>query len=401
MRQVQEEKTARKAECEAIIEQCIATIDQATKEVADAKAYLVLLLEDRKKFAAAFKERVSLRKKEAAATQAALDALQAVSAGAKENVESFLQTSMKTTAKVGAKAKARMMAKLNKLLPKLTELGTDLNSPSLIQMSTVLRSMSHAMQKFDPYMEDQQKTFFDQGKFGPVLKLLNDLILRLEEEQAAESSQHEWCETEKESSVAAKEEREKTIQDLMMSIDSTSTTIKKLKEEIIFLESEIARVKEETRIAKEIRKEEHAVFVQAKADHEEVIKAIGIALEALSGQYAFIQLGAKHRTRQPGGGEIGSTPFAEYKSGSAGAGSAMEMLEDLQARYTEALETLIAEENAAQKAHEELLKRNAKFIKETTYTKNEKLKERRGAPETQRKVHQGDNLHKERETQGT
>jgi len=138
---------------------------------------------------------------------------------------------------------------------------------------------------------------------------------------------------------------------------------------------EIERVKEETRIAKEIREAEHKVYVQAKADHEEVIKAIQTALEALSGQYAFIQVNARHKSKQPG--ELGATPFAEFASGQSGAGSAMEMLEDLEAKYTQALEKIITDEQTAQKLHEELLKRNALFIEETTYTKNEKLKERR------------------------
>merc|ERR1719395_339694 len=90
MKQTQAEKTERKASCEATIQQCIATIDQATKEIADAKAFLKQLLLDRAEFTKIFGERTAMRKQEQAATQAALDALQAVSAGAKENV-GFLQ----------------------------------------------------------------------------------------------------------------------------------------------------------------------------------------------------------------------------------------------------------------------------------------------------------------------
>jgi chromosome segregation ATPase len=93
MKQTQAEKQAKKQECEATIEACIATIDQAEKEITDAKAYLEQLLKDRVVFTKAFGERNALRKKEQAATQAALDALQAVSAGAKEGVgEAFVQT---------------------------------------------------------------------------------------------------------------------------------------------------------------------------------------------------------------------------------------------------------------------------------------------------------------------
>jgi len=378
MKQTQAEKKAKKQECEATIEQCIATIDQAEKEIADAKAYLEQLLKDRVVFTKAFGERNALRKKEQAATQAALDALQAVSAGAKEGVgesfaqmPSFLQTSSSSKAKLGLKLKA----KLRTIYPRIHKLGEELKSPSLIQMAVVLKQLPTT--EADAYYDREQQSFFDQGKFGPVLKLLNDLIVQLEEEQAAETSQHEWCEGEKEQGVATKTERETRLHELKASIDSLTTQIKELKTEILFLESEIARVEEETRIAKQIREQEHKVFVQAKADHEEVIKAIQTALEALSGQYALIQTGSKHKTRQPG--DLGATPFAEYKSGGAGAGSAMEMLEDLEARYTQALEKLISDEEEAQRLHEELLKRNAKFIEETTATKNQKLKERRKA----------------------
>merc|ERR1719310_2357612 len=131
-----------------------------------------------------------------------------------------------------------------------------------------------------------------------------------------------------------------------------TTQIAQLKTEILFLESEIARVEEETRIAKQIRKEEHEVFVQSKKDHEEVIGAINTALEALSGQYGFLQISSSHQHKhklREGQPALGSTPFESYKSGTAGAGSAMEMLEDLLERYSTALAELIADENAARR----------------------------------------------------
>merc|ERR1719159_761132 len=266
---------------------------------------------------------------------------------------SFIQTSSSLQVQVGAKMKAKLQA----MYTKLRDLGEKYHAPALIQMAIALKQLSKGRQvpttEADAYYDREQQSFFDQGKFGPVLKLLNDLITQLEEEQAAETSQHEWCETEKEGGVNAKTERETNIHELKAKIDSLTTNIKELKTEILFLESEIARVEEETRIAKQIREQEHKVYVQAKADHEEVIKAIQTALEALSGQYALIQLGTRHKTRQPG--DLGATPFSEYKSGGAGAGSAMEMLEDLEARYTQALEKIISDEETAQKLHEELL----------------------------------------------
>merc|ERR1719380_411478 len=109
-------------------------------------------------------------------------------------------------------------------------LGKQVQSPVLIQTISRLRQ---------DYMSEDQASFYDNSKFGPVLKLLNDLIAKLEEEQNAETSQHEWCETEKDNSVASKTEREKNIQNLKQSIESLTVAIDQLKSEILFVQSEI------------------------------------------------------------------------------------------------------------------------------------------------------------------
>lgn len=367
-RQIQAEKQAEKQHSEATIEQCISTIAEAKQEIEEAQKYLEELLADRAKFAASYKKRVAMRSAERGATQAALDALQAVSAGAKAGVgesaaASFVQLGMST------QAESRIMSSLDKL----SKLGEQTKQPSLVQLAHHLKHRvghRHKHKQKDPmaaYMGAEQASFYDNSGFGPVLKLLNDLIVRLEEEQSAETSQHEWCETEKESGVASQQEREKITGDLKGTIESLTTQIAQLKTEILFLESEIARVEEENRIAKEIRAQEHAVYVKAKADHEEVIHAIETALEALSGQYGFIQLK-----------QMPDTPFSEYQSGAGGAGSAMEMLQDLLQRYSAALQKINADEEASQKAHDDLIAKNEQFIADTTNTRNSQLSQRRG-----------------------
>jgi len=348
----QAQKKQEKETAEAVIEECISTIDQAKKDILDAEEFLTQLLADRKKFTKEFGERSQIRSDEQAATQAALDALQAVSVGAKATV-GFIQISSTHT-----------MHRRRHLADKLRKIGSNIQSISLIQLSDQV----------------QQQGPSDDGSFDPVIKLLTDLIARLEEEASAETSQHEWCETEKTSSVTAKEERETSITELKAKINEDTTLSATLKTEILFLESEIARVEKETADAKVLRKEQHDAYVKAKADHEEVIKAIGLALEALSGQYggaaAFIQVGAAQNqaaNQAPGQANV----FNEYKSGGSGAGSAIEMLNDLQSRYTEALQEIEQTEVDQQKAHDELVATNEQFIADTTNTRNMKLKERR------------------------
>lgn len=360
MQHAQEEKTAKKAQCEATIKQCIATIDQAEKEISEAQAYVKQLLIDRAEFQKLFGERQAMRTQERAATQAALDALQSVSAGAKDTVEG--KSLLQEQSLLQMQSRVRSTSHKARALLKLVDLAHDMREPILVQVATFVRQ---------DYMGTEQQQHFDEGKFGPVLKLLNDLITRLEEEAAAETSQHEWCEGEKETSVANKGTREVSVHQLMQTIESLTTQIATLKTEVEFLVSEIARVTEETRVAKEIRAQEHELYVTGKADHEEVIKAIQLALQALGGQYGLLQFGD---LQQPGG----PAPFSEYSSGGAGAASALEMLQDLEGRYSQALAEIIASEKAAQKAHDELLVRNAQFIEDCTHTKNSKISERRG-----------------------
>merc|ERR1719352_2202561 len=92
-------------------------------------------------------------------------------------------------------------------------------------------------------------------------------------------------------------------------------------------------------------------------------------MSALSAQYGFLQLKQKTSHKQ--------SPFGEYSSGAAGGASAMQMLQDLNNKYSTTLTELIADENAAVKAHEELLRTNEQFRKDTTQTKQAKETEKR------------------------
>jgi len=356
------------------------TIDQCKKDIADTKLYLQQLENDRKTFGDAFKQRLATRNDEMAATQAALDALQAVSSSAKDAVEgggaSFLQvTSSRPIA--GRIARAATILHVT---------GEHLASVSLVQVASRMRMHARARagahvqvgaeeteddvsQDEEPgFMDSEQQDFHDASKFDPVVKLLTDLIGRLEEALNAETTQHDWCEKEKDTSVAAKGVRETAIKELKGTIESLSTEIDQLKEQITFHMSEIKRINKETATAKKLRAKEHKVFLKAKADHEEVIGAIRAALGALGGQYSFLQV-----EQVPGQQNV----FQDYQSGAGGAGSAMEMLQDLESRYSKALSELTADENAAQADHDALLKTNAQLVTDNTNDMNAKMSERR------------------------
>merc|ERR1719453_2038598 len=94
------EKEGTLEECNAKIEHFTAVISQAEQDITDAKAYIDKLLSDRAIFSKEFDNRSAMRNAEMTATQAALDALQEVTAAAgrtgvfmQDGQTAFLQTS--------------------------------------------------------------------------------------------------------------------------------------------------------------------------------------------------------------------------------------------------------------------------------------------------------------------
>lgn len=367
-----------KTNAESTITSCTAAIDQAEKNIADGKSFLQVLLADRAKFQEEFNQRTVMRNDEMAATQAALDALQAVSAGAKSGVSAAVLLQLMS------KDHGKKCPKCQKETERLVKLAQKLHSTELLQVISELTQRTVS------------KTLYSPDGFEPVKDLLRQLITRLEEEQSAETSHHDWCETEKSSSEAAQREREATIKDLQTEVEFLTTNTAQLKTELTFLADEYDRVKGETEHATSIRSEAHEVFAKAKSDHDEVIGAIEKAMEALGDKYSLLQkhsaitrknvmkvrtnLWAKHQSKVQVKSRVKgkASPFADYQSGSGAAGSATEMLEDLLSRYSTARTQLVGDEEAAVAAYKQLMATNKQFMKDTQNTLNSKMSERRG-----------------------
>lgn len=358
MRDEMAQKSLTKMQASSTITSCKATIAEANKNAADAKEYVALILSDRTKFKTEFDDRTRMRNDEIAATQAALDALQSVSAGAKSGVSGlFFQTHSIGFAKTTTNC-ARCAAEAQKLLT----LSKSLKSATLMQVAG--KMMQGHMAK---------------GDFEPVKELLRTLIERLEAEQSAESSHADWCATEKDSSQKGQADREDAIKTLQTEIEFFTTNIAQLKTELDFLGDELDRVKRESRVASDDRKEAHEAFVKAKGDHDEVIGAVEKAIEALGAQYSLLQGAAKgKRIQHHQAIATKDSPFSDYQSSSGSAGSASEMLEDLLGRYSTARTQLVRDEEHATSAYKNLMATNKQFLRDTEMTFNSKMSERRG-----------------------
>jgi len=354
-------KETEKENAESAITGALATINQATENKADAQTTLQQFTEDLAGFTIEFQARERTRTSEMAATQAALDAMQSISSGSKSGV-GFMQSG--GLLQVATKPTLLKCAKCQQEQQKLIALAKSLKSSDLLQVAGELKQRT--------------QTMVDPAAMDPVVKLLKDLIERLETEQNSESSHHDWCETEKTQSVAAKETREGTIRELTAAIERFTTTVSQLKSEVEFLQDETARVKSENQEAASNRDKAHTAFATANEQHTEVINALEQAMSSLSGQsFSMLQGKAKAKALLKKSTQK-SSPFGSYNGGAGNAASATEMLEDLLARYAGARTQLRNDERNGLDAYNALKVTNAQFLSDTKATENAKIAERRG-----------------------
>jgi hypothetical protein len=156
-------------ECKAKIEHFTSVIAQAEVDIKDAKEYVAKLLSDRALFSKEYDGRVTMRNSEQAATQAALDALQEVTAGAKSGVEgAFLQTVHKMSHRVPCPHCAAAVQKLFKV-------ASDTKNAALVQLGSAIESNLKGTSK-------QPQAYFDASARDPVKNLLHEMIVKLEDE---------------------------------------------------------------------------------------------------------------------------------------------------------------------------------------------------------------------------
>merc|ERR1719171_3324145 len=182
----QKEKSARKLEAEATVENCVASIDQANTGIKEAEEFLRTLAADKTKFQAEFDDRNKLRQAERAATQAALDALQQVSAG--NSAVAFVQVkaAVNTAADLPVPSPILYARSPEAAIAHLTG-AFDIESPQIAMITQAIKS-SQTQQQEPGYMDQSQTQRFSGDSMQPVKNLLHELIRKLEEEASAETS---------------------------------------------------------------------------------------------------------------------------------------------------------------------------------------------------------------------
>jgi len=122
--------------------------------------------------------------------------------------------------------------------------------------------------------------------FAKVKGLIADMIARLEAEASADAEHKAFCDKETKETKAKQADKTADINKLTTFIDQKSARSAKLKEEVAGLQKALAELAASQAEMDKLRGEENAVFVANKADMEQGLEGVKLALKTLREYYA-------------------------------------------------------------------------------------------------------------------
>jgi len=204
--------------------------------------------------------------------------------------------------------------------------------------STVLAQLA---QRMDAAARLSGKTGDDP--FAKIKGLISEMIERLLKEAEEEAAKKGYCDKEMGETKAKKEELNGEITALTVKIDKMVADSAKLKEEVAVLSKELAELEKLQQEMDKIREEENTAYKKNRAEMEQGVEGIKLALKVLREYYgagAFIEESAGQKKADGAGGGI------------------ISMLEVIEADFEKGLAEIITSEEAAAEEYEKITKEN-------------------------------------------
>jgi len=170
-----------------------------------------------------------------------------------------------------------------------------LPSPSLLQMSRragdVRKEALALVQKLKRNPKEPELSLITmalQGKkagFAKVIKLMDEMVVKLGVEQEDDDAQKKWCESEFDTTEDESKDTSRLIKGLTTKIEETEEAIKTVTAEIAELKKGIVELDEAVTEATKQRKDEHKEFVQTAAENNAALQLLEVAKNRLNKFY--------------------------------------------------------------------------------------------------------------------
>jgi len=187
--------------------------------------------------------------------------------------------------------------------------------------------------------------------FAKVKALITDMLERLESAAAADASKKSYCDKELSETNAKKEDKSAEISKLTTKTDQMSARSTNLKSEVAGLQEALAKVTGSQAEMDKIRADEHSAFVANKADMEQGLAGIKMALKILNEYYA---------------------KDAAHTAATGAGSSIISLLEVVESDFSKELAEIEASEEAGASAYDKETKENS--IEKATKTKDVEYK---------------------------
>jgi len=218
------------------------------------------------------------------------------------------------------------------------------------KLSNILRDLG---KQFHSYAMMELASRAKADPFAKIKGLIQDMVDKLMNEANEEASHKAFCDEELTKSGKSREEKEFKMDDFQGRMDSASSGISVLTEQVKTLQSEIADIDVAQREAAKVRQEEKANFITSVTDAKASAEAVAQAIQVLKDYYegaSLVQVKAKKRAatwvaaKQP--------DFGSDRSDSGG--SIVSVLETAEADFTKMVAEAETQENQSVEAYRKL-----------------------------------------------
>lgn len=231
------------------------------------------------------------------------------------------------------------------------KLARDQQSPQLTQLAT---RISAAVKEGATSGEDP---------FAKVKKMISDMLTRLEEDAAQEASHKAYCDKEMGETQTKMDELKHDIDKYTTQIDKAKAESARLKDEVATLQGQIAKIMKTQAEADKVRQDEHTAYTLSKADLEQGLQGVRMALKVLREYYASGETDAflqqSNLAHQPDMPEL-------HEKGAGTGTSVIGLLEVVESDFGKNLAGVEVEEETAATSYQKLSMENkmAKAMKE-------------------------------------
>merc|ERR1740138_1349233 len=287
-----------------------------------------------------------------------------------------------------------------------------LPSPSLLQMTSDRDVRDEALEAFADLKDSKHSAQIGliqlalMGKkagFEKIIKMIDDMVVLLQEEQKDDEKQKEWCEAEFDKSEDKEGELKRKIAGLEASIEEMKEGIAKLGDELKALSDGIVALDKSVAEATETRKAENAEATTVAAQNNAAVQLLGVAENRLNKFYnpaaykppqrrelteeerIYVQSGGadprdaeEAAAAQTGIAGTGVTVLASIRAATNDAGGPTALISKLKNELKMELEGDAKDETYAQEDYEELMKESAEKRAADSKTITEKESQKAG-----------------------